>query len=398
MAVDGWHMLLVFSAVAIGWLLGRWTRPAQKPDAGTARRYYQGLNFLLNDHPDGSVDAFIESLEVNSETLEMHIAVGNQMRRKGEVERAIRIHQNLLSRPSLPREHLHQAHLELARDFISAGLWDRAERLLQDLLEESSELRSVAKRHLMEIYQDEKEWDAAIDMARQILPKRTLLKSSSPTDAQLTVALSHYCCELAEEAIQKKNYLLARGQLKQALAYDPACVRASLLAADLECGAGHFSIAIKHLRRVKEQDPVFIPETIARLRQCYGALGDEEGLANYLADCLEQFPSTRVLLALADLLKTQQGFEAAHDFLTSQLKRRPSLRGLEQLLAHNTVGAGEHSRESLSMLHGLIEQIMDNKPQYQCNHCGFSGRHLHWLCPGCKQWGQIKTIRGVEGD
>ncbi|WP_101757202.1 lipopolysaccharide assembly protein LapB [Oceanicoccus sp. KOV_DT_Chl] len=396
---DPWQLLLVVSAIAIGWLLGRKPKiEANDVPAVRHHQYYKGLNFLLNDQPDGALDTFIEALEVNSETLETHIAIGNLMRRKGEVERAIRIHQNLLSRPSLSRVHLHQAHLELARDFISAGLWDRAEGLLLDLIKDAPELKAVAMRHLLEIYQDEKEWQQAIDTAKQLLPKRYLLKASPPVDASINDALAHYCCELAELALQKKDFHSTRNYLKQALSYDRSCVRASLLAAEVEYRTGHLPKAIQNLRKVWGQDPVFIPETVPLLKACYQKLDDDQAFQNDLKQALDICPSVTTLLALVELIKSKQGDLAATEFLGKALAERPSLRGLAKFVELHIDNSGGRARENFSILQLLIEQLLEAKPQYQCQHCGFAGKHLHWLCPGCKHWGQVKAIRGAEGD
>lgn len=396
---DLWQLLLVFTAIAIGWWLGRRGRVVSGDDgAALHHQYYKGLNFLINDQPDGALDAFIEALEVNSETLETHIAVGNLMRRKGEVERAIRIHQNLLSRPSLPRVHLHQAHLELARDFISAGLLDRAERLLQDLIKEAPELKETAMHHLLEIYKDEKEWQQAIDIAEQLLPRRSLLKASPPVDKTVPAALSHYCCELAELSLVKNDYHSARAQLKKSLSYDRNCVRASLLMADIEFRTGHYDRAIKNLRKVREQDPAFIPETIDLLRASFERLGDNEGFYRYMLESLDIYPSATILLNLVDDINAKKGMPAAADFLGKELKKRPSLKGLAKLVEFHIANTSGQPKENLTILQLLIEQLMQSKPQYQCHHCGFSGKRLHWLCPGCNQWGQIKAIRGAEGD
>lgn len=397
---DTWQLLLVFSAIAIGWYLGRRNRVAspENTQGGLHQQYYKGLNYLLNDQPDGALDAFIGALEVNSETLETHIAVGNLLRRKGEVERAIRIHQNLLARPSLPRAHLHQAHLELSRDFISAGLLDRAERLLQDLLQEAPELRPVALKHLLEIYQDEKEWEHAIEIARQLLPRKSLLKTTPPGDQAVSNALSHYCCELAQLDLEKNDYHAARGQLKRALGYDRNCVRASLLNADIEYRTGHYKQALKFLRKVRDQNPLFLPETVNLLRSSYQQLDVEEGFHKDMLDSLNHFPSATILLALVEDIQLRKGDIAAAEFIGEQLKQRPSLRGLAKLVELHIANSSGRAKENLSILQLLIEQLMQSKPHYQCQHCGFSGKQLHWLCPGCKQWGQMSPIRGAEGD
>lgn len=397
---DPWLLLLLMLAIAIGWFLGRRVNAGstQRHAAERHPQYYKGLNYLLNDQPDGALDAFIEALDVNNETLETHLAVGNLMRRKGEVERAIRIHQNLLARPSLSRAHLHQAHLELARDFISAGLLDRAERLLEDLLKEAPELQEVAMRHLLEIYQDEKEWQQAIETGSKLLPRKSLLKTTQPADNDIAVALSHYCCELAEQVLQRNDFHAGRHHLKQALVYDKHCVRAALLMAEVEYRTGRYSKAIKALARVREQDPVFLTEAVDLLRNCYLKLGDKDGFYDFMAESMERYPSATVLLLLAEDIQARKGDEAAADFLGRELTRRPSLKGLAKLVSLHMANSQGPGRENLAILQLLIQQLQENKPSYQCRHCGFAGKQLHWLCPSCKHWGEIRAIRGAEGE
>jgi len=398
--VDLWLLLLVFSAIAIGWWLGRHSVAAQEDNSAQSGHpdYYRGLNYLLSDQPSGSLDTFISALEVNSDTLETHLAVGNLMRRKGEVDSAIRIHQNLLSRPSLHREHLHQAHLELARDFISAGLLDRAERLLEDLVSEAPEQRDVARRHLLEIYQDEKEWQKAITAARALRPKKRLLKSLPPLEKGIVIALSHYCCELAEQSFAINDFQGARAHLKQAVYYDAQCVRASLLLAEIEFKTEHFERAIKVLQRVKTQDISLVPESVVLLRSTYQRLGNEQGFFDYLNSCQSVYPSASIILALVEDVQRQRGDAAAAAFMGAEMKRRPSLRGLSRLVELHIANSSDRAKDNLSLLQGLIEQLLSSRSQYQCHHCGFSAKQLRWLCPGCEVWGQIKPLRGVDGD
>lgn len=393
--VDTWQLLLIFSAIAIGWVLGRNSRSAsviEDEHGHSYPQYYRGLNYLLNDRPDSALDSFIEALEVNSDTLETHLAVGNLMRRKGEVDRAIRIHQNLLSRSSISVLHLHQAHLELARDFISAGLLDRAERLLEDLLEEAPELREVSIGHLLEVYQDEREWQKAIDLAQQLLPKKSLLSSTKCIDVVIIRALSHYCCELAELSIEKNDYHTARLRLKQALGYDSNCVRASLIMGDIELKTSHYGVAIKSLHKVRTQDPVFLPQTLPILKSCYHKQNNGIGFQRYLRECLKAKPSATIVLALAEDIQEREGSRAAVRFISRELTQQPSMRGLAKLLELHIANSEGGARENLSELHVLIKQLMRSQILYQCNHCGFSGQQLHWLCPSCKRWGEVKSI------
>lgn len=393
--------ILLFVAIAIGWLLGRrgYRQSVTAPDL--PGEYYKGLNYLLDGRPDGAVDAFINALEVNSETLETHIALGNLLRKRGEVDRAIRIHQNLLARPSLPRAQVHQAHLELARDYISAGLLDRAERLLLDLVAESPSQRSASQRHLLDIYQSEREWQRAIDIAAELLPRKTLL-GGAPTEPEgelrqpVAVVLSHYYCELAEQKYAAGELQGARQLLQEALLQDKQCVRASIMLGRVECDSGRYKQAIKALRRVRQQDADYVCEAIPILRQCHRELNDENSMRLYLKECLDSQPSAPLVIAAAEDILAAEGRDVAEEFLTDQLARRPSLRGLEQLIALQADSCEGKTRDSLGLLQVLVKRLIEERPAYRCSHCGFSGRHLHWFCPGCKYWGTIKTIRGTS--
>lgn len=390
--------ILLFLAIAIGWFLGRRSGGSAVSGAELPSQYYKGLNYILDDHPDGAIDAFIDALEVNSETLETHIALGSLLRRKGEVDRAIRIHQNLLARPSLPRNQVHQAHLELARDYISAGLLDRAERLLLDLVEESTGQRRAARQHLLEIYQSEREWEQAVAIARELLPRKTLLGGGTSAQKgeigqEVSVVLAHYYCELASEKCAAGEVQAGRKLLHDALAQDRNCVRASLMLGDLEFEAGNFKQAVKSLRQVRQQDADYVPETIAVLRQCYSELGDDKALKQYLKDCLDTVPSASLVLAVAEDMRQAEGEEAAREFLSQQLVERPSLRGLAKLVSLQIESSEGRAREDLSLVQRLVGQLISERPAYRCSHCGFAGIHLHWYCPGCKYWGTMKAIR-----
>jgi lipopolysaccharide biosynthesis regulator YciM len=395
--------VLLFSAIAIGWWLGRRGAARALPSTEHPSQYYTGLNYLLDGRPDGAIDAFVDALEVNSETLETHLALGNLLRKRGEVDRAIRVHQNLLARPSLPREKVHQAHLELARDYISAGLLDRAERLLLDLVKESREQRVVSLRHLLEIYTSEKEWQKAIDAALQLLPRKTLLGGAgAPHDSgkgqQVAVALAHFYCELAASKLAAGELPAARKLLDQALGQDGLCVRASIMLGEVEYKGGHYKQAVKALRRVRQQDLDYLPETVSPLRKCYQQLNDEGALKTYLRDCLGENPPPKLLLAVAEDICEAGGKEAAADFLSNRLAHQPSLRGLAKLIELQIDVADDKSSANLGLLQVLVNRLVNERPLYRCGHCGFSGRQLHWFCPGCQYWGTIKSIQsgGLE--
>ena len=388
--------LLLLAAIAIGWLLGRRSSTSVPSAAELTSDYYKGLNYLLEGRPDGAIDSFIDALEVNSETIETHLALGTLLRKRGEVERAIRVHQNLLARPSLPRTQIHQAHLGLARDYISAGLLDRAESLLFSLVDESVEQRDASRRYLLEIYQSEREWQRAIEVSGDFLAQKSLLGTKKSSEynneraRQVIIARAHFFCELAEEKLVAGELQSARSLLEKALSQDTRCVRASIMLGSVEYKAGHFKQAIKALRKVSQQDTGFLPETISLLRKCYCEIGDERALKEYLEDCLGSSPSPNLLLAVAEDICDAGGKDAAAEFLSSRLADQPSLRGLAKLIHLQLELTEGPARDNLDLLQVLVTQLVTERPAYRCEHCGFSGQQLHWFCPGCRYWGSVK--------
>lgn len=351
--------------------------------------YFQGLNYLLNEQPDKAIEVFIRMLEVNSETVETHLALGNLFRRRGEVDRAIHIHQNLIARPTLSARQRSHALLELGQDYMRAGLLDRAENLFGELVDDTDHSHA-ALQQLLVIYQQEKDWDQAIQTARR-------LATSNGRDKNPMIA--QFYCELAEEAMERGDEDAAQRMLKRALAQDRNCVRASLLQGDMARAGGNCKGAIRAYRRVENQDIDFLPEVIRPLGECYESLGRNEDLQHWLESVLHQYSGVSPVLALAELIVKTQGEAAGIAFITEQLRRRPSLRGLSRLIAMNLAGAGEGpARDNLLILKGLTDRLLADKPVYRCRACGFNGKALHWQCPGCKEWNTVKPIYGVEGE
>lgn len=394
-----WLFLLVFTAISCGWLLGRFAIGASPLPGGATsayRQYFRGLNYLLNDRPDEAIATFVDTLEVNKETFDTHLALGNLMRRKGDVEQAIRIHQNLLARPNLPPLQLQRAQLALAHDYIGAGLYDRAEKILQELVQSSEELRPIALRHLVDIYQAERDWTKAIETATRLLPRRNFFLSAPEPDPELDNAIAHFHCELAQHALDKNEFDGARAHLIQALIRDSKSVRASLLLGLLEYRMGHFQAAIDALQKIPEQNPALIPEMLDSLRPCYDAVGRREQFVNYLRDCLVKYASTRLVLAICEEISHRDGAKAAARFLAEQMRMRPTMRGLLSLMSMQREGACEE--DNLEILQSLLQKMALGKPSYKCNHCGFTVRQIHWQCPSCKQWNTMRPISGSEGD
>ncbi|BFM16515.1 lipopolysaccharide assembly protein LapB [Maricurvus nonylphenolicus] len=395
----GWDvgmLVVIFMAIAIGYWLGR--RASRKLDieepSHLEPHYIKGLNYLLNEQPDAAIDTFIDALEVNSETLETHLALGNLLRKRGEVGRAIKIHQNLLARPGLPDYHAQQVQLELARDYIKSGLLDRAETLLQEMVPvAAADIRTACLRHLIEIYRDEKEWLRAIEAVNQLAGRRF-----GRLPEEWRVAQGHFYCEVAEQAVQRGDYLAARRHLKAALNVDRGAIRANLLLGELELQQGSVRDAIRALKQVPQQNPDYIPQALPLLVQAYTQQGRQDSLKRYLLELQQGYQGTSVALALSDLLAVEEGGESATGYMAQRLNSRPSLPGLGHLLKYKAQQESGTASESLQLTLSLINKLNEAKPGYRCTKCGFSGHQLHWLCPSCKSWGTVKTIKGVEGE
>ena len=376
-------LLLPLAAVS-GWLAARFEyrrNAAKQLDLPSA--YFQGLNFLLNEQPDKAIEIFIRVLEVNSDTVETHLALGNLFRRRGEVERAIRVHQNLIARPTLGKEQRSQALLELGQDYFKAGLFDRAENLFLELAEirAHSEQALALLRH---IYQQEKEWEKAANVTRKL---------ARVSGRNLDTVIAHYYCEMAEQVFAKKNIIIARAYVKQAFDNDPRCLRASILLGDIEAAEGNDREAIQAWRQVEEQDAHYLGEVAGRIAEGFRRLKDEQGLYDYFRTALQRYGGVALALTFADIIRQRDGVDAAQKFVVDWLRRKPGVHGLHRLLALNLEKAKDSARADLLLLKGIIEELRAQHLGYACGECGFKGKSLHWQCPGCNRWNTIKPVQ-----
>ncbi len=379
--------LLLPVAVASGWFAARLERVRDERrsfDLPTA--YIKGLNLLLNEQPDKAIEMFIRALEVNSETVETHLALGSLFRRRGEVERAIRIHQNLIARPTLDKEQRSHALLELGQDYFKAGLFDRAENLFLELAEIRQHSEQALKQ-LLHIYQQEKEWDKAIAVTRKLA--RISGKNLNDTIAQ-------YYCELAEQAFNKRNFTSTRDHVAHAFAADESCVRASILQGDMYAEEGRLHEAIKAWQHVEDQDVHYLGEVAGRIALAYRKLGEAQGLYDYFRTTLNRHGGIALALAFAEVVRDRDGVEAAEKFVVDWLRRRPNVHGLHQLIMLNLVEVTGSARDDLLLLKGIIEELRAQHLGYACVQCGFKGKSLHWVCPGCNRWNTIKPVQEDE--
>ncbi|NOX08039.1 MAG: lipopolysaccharide assembly protein LapB [Gammaproteobacteria bacterium] len=378
--------LLLPLAAASGWLAARRSAKLKIKTEKLGSDYFQGLNFLLNEQADKAIDAFVNMMAVDEDTFETHLALGSIYRRRGEVDRAIRIHQNLIARISLSAEQRSAAILELGRDYMRAGLLDRAEVLFQELVENDFHVLA-ALQYLLDIYQQEKDWNRAIDVARGV-------DLAAGPDMRKVIAQLY--CEQAEQALQQGQLEKAHYLLDKALLKDKSCVRASLLEAKIAVREGDHKMAIVAWQRIESQDIDFIPEVLPGLRSSYQAMGDEMAVYPFLERVMQNYQGVSPVILMAELIEKKEGIDAAIDFITQRLQQRASVRGLEHLLK-----LGQQRQQDsgqLLILQQLVEKILLDKPTFRCNQCGFSGKTLHWQCPGCREWNTVKPIYGVEGE
>jgi lipopolysaccharide assembly protein B len=384
-----WPFLLPVAAFS-GWCLAHKQKTKKEHMQGQhiTREYVLGLNYLLNEQADKAVDIFIKLLEVDNDTVETHLALGSLFRRRGEVDRAIRIHQNVIARPQLNLAQKKEALFALGQDYLSAGLFDRAEKVFLEVVELGGQQEKQSLHGLLTIYQQEKAWEKALEIVKKL---DTVLGQKND------VVASHYFCEMAEIAIKQQLYEKAYQAIRQALSLDAKSVRANLLYAQMEIQHQRYKNAIKALRHITKNDPDFIPEVIEPLVSAYQRVDDWDECIDFLHDLIIDQPRTSAIFVIADYLKEQRSMEDAIDFVSSQLARYPSIRGLNKLIAWHLESAHGKVRQQLEMLSTITAKFLEKKPIYRCEHCGFSGKLLHWNCPSCKHWGRIKPINGLEG-
>ena len=370
----------------LGWLAARVDiRQLMAESRTLPRGYFKGLNLLLNDQPDKAIDAFIEIVRLDPESADMHFALGNLFRRRGETERAIRVHQNLLARPDLPQEQKEHAEYELGVDYLKAGLLDRAEETFNRLI--NGQYGAQARRQLLEIFQREKEWPRAIESAMG-------LQESGAGSRQKEIA--QFYCEMAQDALVHLHVDQAEELLDKSLAADRNNVRATLLTGDAQLAKGDVEGALLTWRRVEQ---ISVPHTALvaqRMMDGYRKVGRPQEGVNLLKSYLEQASSIDLLEVLYKEVMELHGVAEAKELVVNELRRTPTLLGLDRLLEARLVDAPASIVSELSMVKNLVHGYTQKLARYQCSHCGFKARQFYWQCPGCSRWETYPPRRTEE--
>jgi lipopolysaccharide biosynthesis regulator YciM len=401
--IELWWLLVLPVFFGFGWLAARIDiNQLLSESRALPRSYFTGLNFLLNEQPDKAIEAFLEAAKIDPETIELHFALGSLFRRRGETDRAIRVHKHLIERDAslsqLTEEQRLHALSELGQDYLKAGLLDRAEDIFVKL--RGTQRDEEALRNLLEIYQQEKDWEKAIAIAEQMPGHAEHLWQKS---------IAEFNCELASADLLNGRHDAARQRLEAALAANRKCVRATLMLGELEAklGAGEtasastpskLETALSIWQGIEQQSPVYLSLVAEKMMGVYRELGREAAGIDLLRGYLERHASLDLLDAVFQAELTARGPESAYVLVRDELRRNQTLIGLDKLLEAQIRLAPPDKRADLELIKNLIHNHTRRVARYRCDDCGFKARQFHWRCPACGGWETFPPKRTEEFD
>ena len=356
----------IFVIFGLGWFAARVDiKHLLERSKTLPKAYFQGLNFLLNEQPDRAIDSFIEAVKADPDTVELHFTLGGMFRRRGETDRAIRLHQSLLARTDLPVALIERARLELAHDFFKAGMLDRAEEAFAAL--RASGVAQQALEALADIYEIEKEWTRAIDTAREL---------EAVANIDLRARIGQFHCELAQSALAQSRLDDAQDALDAALNTHRKSVRATILAGDLAFAQGDAPRAIEHWIGVEKQSPLHMALVAERLMNAHRTLGQDAQGLRLLKAVLEQSPSVDVLdVVFRETLK-QEDARAAHAVVLAELRKTPTLIGLDKLIEARVAIASPDQIPELELVKSLMHEQTRRRTRFTCGHCEIGRAHV----------------------
>ncbi|MEO6228073.1 MAG: lipopolysaccharide assembly protein LapB [Thermomonas sp.] len=378
-----WYLILIPGAALAGWIIGRrgGERHSDHQVSKLSTTYFRGLNYLLNEQPDKAIELFLHIAELDKDTFETQVALGHLFRRRGEVDRAIRLHQALVHRQDLSDAQKVQALLALGEDYMKSGLLDRAETVFSDLAQ-IDQRAPQALRHLIGIYQAERDWEKAIENASRF---------EAATGEPMGKLIAQFECELSDRQRSAGDLEAARASIVRAYAADSTSARAGISEGRIETDAGHPAAAIRAFERAARHDPDFLPVILPSLLANYDAVGERTGARAFLGEMCELYRGISPVLALARMVEAEEGVGAARQYLAQQLKDRPSVRG-EAALIELSLADEADAHATLHDLKYITDQLLVRNPSYRCTRCGFGARSHHWQCPSCKEWGTVKPL------
>ncbi len=386
MEFEPWMLLIFPLFFGLGWLAARIDiKELLSESSALPQSYFQGLNFLLNEQQDKAIEAFIEVVKVDPQTIELHFALGSLFRRRGEVDRALRMHHNLVDRADLDDEKRQQAIFELAQDYLKAGIFDRAESLFREL--GNTRYAKPSLEFLLELFQKEHDWLKAIEITQR------LTEVSGQSYGKLA---AFFYCELANEEIADDNSAAARGHLRQALTTYPNAVRATMMLGDMAGSEGRLEEAIAIWKNIEAQDAQYLPLVAERLLNAYRSLDREADGVALLREYLNKYHSLDLMNVVFDGVLKNEGSGAAYRLVRDELQRNPTLLGLDKLLEARLMEVPMERRADVELVKDLVHKRTRNLAMYHCAHCGFKARQFYWHCPACQAWDSYSPRRSEE--
>ncbi|MCP4075941.1 MAG: lipopolysaccharide assembly protein LapB [Gammaproteobacteria bacterium] len=381
-------LLLIISALLVGFIIGRFSYSNRHSKSqklsninSCSDSYIQGLNYLLANKSDKAIQLFVDLIKIDSDTIETHLALGNLFRTKGEVDRAIKIHQNLIAKPNLDKNQRVMTLTELAEDYLKAGLLDRAENLFKELVQINP--RDVsAQRKLLELFSIEKSWKEALVVA-QILHKQ------GEPDCLLIV--THCYCEIAEQYLAQGNLREARESLKKAIKIDVNCIRATLLLIDVQLKNNELSVATRLLKQLLKSTPQMVGLFLKPAREIYLKSGSVDQYQRFLISQYEKTPVTRVALELLESYQSSDNHELLVSFLHQAMEKSSSLELYDFAFKYFKTRP-QKINEVWTELASHFNEINFKRVAYICNVCGYESQAMHWNCPSCKTWSSFKPL------
>ena len=379
--------LLLLLFIAAGAAIGVWvTQRARKNEPQTPslnQEYFAGLNFLLNEEPDKALEVFLRMVEVDNDTVETHLALGSLYRRRGEVDRAIRIHENIMARQSLKDEHREHAMYALGEDYFRAGLFDRAEHMFQRLSEQPGR-RTAALRYLLRIYEQQADWEQAIATHRRL---QTLASPEHPT------AIAHYYCELAEQARERGDRDAALELLRKVRVEQRNFARSALIRADIAWDMADKELAARLCQRVVELHPQLLPQVLQRYARVAQTDGDAANVVQNFRPLVRPDPAARADLAAAGIVAGLENEAFVLECLPDFIRREPNLGALVPALAGDPSDLSPEQRLALAL---ALARILRRGQRYRCVECGLPTATHFWQCPGCRSWDTLAPAARLE--
>jgi len=377
---------LFIVAAATGWAFARYSLQGRRdpPPPPVNADYLRGLNLVLNRQTDEALELFVQMAKVDDDTLETHFALGHLFRRRGEVDRAIRVHQNLLARPNLNEAQRHQALFSLAQDYLGAGLFDRAEKLFAEL-RGSPTLGKAALENLVDIFERQSDWLKAIEAHREL----------EVVTGEKSTQVAHYYCELAERARIDGDLDLARQHLKSSVRSETGAFRGTVIRAAIAQEEEDFAQALRLYERVLEADQRLMVEVLPQLVACYEATNRQQELERYLEGFIAEEGDVKRNLAYAVIINDLTALPVLYTCVEDFILHHDVLATLVD--TDHIKGLSEAERElAIRRIANGLRQLALSSARYQCTTCGYSTQRLVWHCPSCKAWETIKPIQTFQ--